>query len=274
MAIDIEDTQIAAVIDDLKRRWPTIGVAADHPLTEWFIRNRRKIKTNGSPAFTFSRRRKRKNLGRPFCLLANMGDVEQWTQFAVVPLEYSSIAGVIAGYEYFRYKKSLRIQKIVLSLLAVIICFLIVIAAWFDPDVSYRTRGWNFVPWAAILIGLVFVMFSFGRIIFSNVFLLSFIFRQMNTSLKQHQGMSIGPLCRDVYVIPMTVFAVSLVSVAFVFDVGHPMMCIPLLAGSTLFNLVFAYYDSKRDLNRMFLRIVERESAKYPDYVRAIIQSK
>lgn len=33
----IEDPQIAASIDDLKRRWPDIGAAADHPLTEFFL---------------------------------------------------------------------------------------------------------------------------------------------------------------------------------------------------------------------------------------------
>lgn len=37
MAHYIEDPQIAASIDDLTSRWPAIGRAADHPLTEWFI---------------------------------------------------------------------------------------------------------------------------------------------------------------------------------------------------------------------------------------------
>lgn len=46
MADFIEDPQIAASIDDLKRRWPEIGAAADHPLTEWFIQrmNRNPIR--------------------------------------------------------------------------------------------------------------------------------------------------------------------------------------------------------------------------------------
>lgn len=33
----IQDPSIARAIDDLKRRWPAIGAAADHPLTEFFI---------------------------------------------------------------------------------------------------------------------------------------------------------------------------------------------------------------------------------------------
>lgn len=42
MAHFIQDPSIARAIDDLKRRWPAIGAAADHPLTEWFILRRRR----------------------------------------------------------------------------------------------------------------------------------------------------------------------------------------------------------------------------------------
>lgn len=40
MANFIEDPDIARAIDDLKRRWPAVGEAADHPLTEWFVRQK------------------------------------------------------------------------------------------------------------------------------------------------------------------------------------------------------------------------------------------
>ncbi|MCE5228067.1 hypothetical protein LLG95_00530 [bacterium] len=39
MAQYIGDPEIARAIDDLKTWWPAIGEAADHPLTEWFIRH-------------------------------------------------------------------------------------------------------------------------------------------------------------------------------------------------------------------------------------------
>ncbi len=37
------DRSVAAMVEELSRRWPALGVAADHPLTEWLVHRHRRL---------------------------------------------------------------------------------------------------------------------------------------------------------------------------------------------------------------------------------------
>ncbi|MCE5228066.1 hypothetical protein LLG95_00525 [bacterium] len=95
----IEDPAVAAAIADLKSRWPAVGEAADHPLTEFFVRRWRVVE----------RRVLWEDCKKLSCIALLMAGL--WLGFHFTPFQFHFLIWIAVVCAFYLWEKTKRLVK-------------------------------------------------------------------------------------------------------------------------------------------------------------------